>query len=209
MHKIIAMTIVAMPIISGCHHTRMSEFADFRSENKRITTELRATVQELQIVSEQRDSERDRADRLQEQLDGATIQLHDLGGSTFVDIHEDHVSIDGLAFRSGSAHLTTEAVASIKRLAQQLNVGNYRHRQIVIMGHTDNEPMRNRVNRDKFGDNWGLSAMRAASVVRVFVESGISARRIQGAFAGQHRPRHSNVDKLGRQRNRRVEIFLR
>lgn len=196
--------------LSSCQETaRQSAVQEYKAETRRLTTEVKALDQELQIVVQQRDDAREHMLRMQEQLSGAQVQLQSLSGAAFVDVHDDHVSIDGLAFRSGSARLTAEATLSIKQLARQLSQGWYAQRQIIVLGHTDNEPMRNRLNRDKFGDNWGLSAMRAASVVRLFIEAGVSPERIQGAFAGEHRPRSSNADKDGRRQNRRVEVYLR
>ena len=210
MHRqIILGGLCASIFLTSCQEPRQHALREYKAETKRLTTEIKALDQELQIVVQQRNDAREQVQRMQEQLTGAQVQLQSLSGTAFVDVHDDHVSIDGLAFRSGSARLTAEASLSIKQLARQLSQGWYAQRQIVVLGHTDNEPMRNRLNRDKFGDNWGLSAMRAASVVRVFIEAGVNPDRIQGAFAGEHRPRTSNADKDGRRQNRRVEVYLR
>ena len=168
--QIILGGLCASIFLTSCQEPRQHAVQEYKAETKRLTTEIQALDQELQIVVQQRNDAREQVQRMQEQLTGAQVQLQSLSGAAFVDVHDDHVSIDGLAFRSGSARLTAEASLSIKQLARQLSQGWYAQRQIVVLGHTDNEPMRNRLNRDKFGDNWGLSAMRAASVVRVFIE---------------------------------------
>ena len=58
--------------------------------------------------------------------------------------------------------------------------------------------------KDKYGDNWGLSAARAATVVRALEKSGVTADRLHGAFRGEHAPRGS--DKAA---NRRVERYVK
>lgn len=75
---------------------------------------------------------------------------------------------------------------------------------VRVEGHTDSVPMRG----PRFSSNWHLSAARAQSVVRLLLESGVDARRIQVVGYGDVRPRASNDRAEGRAANRRIEIKI-
>ena len=59
-----------------------------------------------------------------------------------------------------------------------------------------------------FPSNWELSAVRASSVVRLFVDSGVRPARLTAAGYGDQRPVADNATSEGRARNRRVTILI-
>jgi chemotaxis protein MotB len=59
-----------------------------------------------------------------------------------------------------------------------------------------------------FPSNWELSAVRASSVVRLFVENGVRPSRLTAAGYGDQRPVADNATAEGRARNRRVAILV-
>lgn len=75
---------------------------------------------------------------------------------------------------------------------------------VRIEGHTDSVPMRG----PRFSSNWHLSAARAQSVVRLLIESGVDARRMQVVGFADVRPRADNDTPEGRAANRRIEIKI-
>jgi chemotaxis protein MotB len=75
---------------------------------------------------------------------------------------------------------------------------------IRIEGHTDNVP----INTLAFPSNWQLSASRAASVVALFMQSGVDPTRMSVAGFGEYHPAASNDTPEGRNRNRRVLIVI-
>ncbi|MGC9512615.1 MAG: OmpA/MotB family protein [Fidelibacterota bacterium] len=78
--------------------------------------------------------------------------------------------------------------------------------EIRIEGHTDNVPLGPNV---KFRDNWELSAARAQSVMRILHQgTGIPEERFAVAGFGEFNPVASNETEAGRNRNRRVEIYI-
>jgi len=111
---------------------------------------------------------------------------------------------DDFAFAKGSADLNDAGKKSLGQLAGKLNGGDYATAQITVEGHTDDTPVSRASNKEKYGDNWGLSAARAATVVRALEKAGIAADRLHGAFRGEHSPRGS--DKAA---NRRVELYVK
>ena len=75
---------------------------------------------------------------------------------------------------------------------------------IQVEGHTDDVPIRNAL----FASNWELSAVRASSVVRLFIDSGVAARRLTAVGNAANDPVASNADEAGRARNRRVAVTI-
>jgi chemotaxis protein MotB len=53
-----------------------------------------------------------------------------------------------------------------------------------------------------------LSTVRAASVVRLFIEAGVDPRRMSAAGYADQRPVADNATPDGRQKNRRVAITI-
>ena len=56
--------------------------------------------------------------------------------------------------------------------------------------------------------NWELSAARAASVVRLFVNRGVEPTRLTVVGLGEYRPVQSNATASGRNANRRVVLVI-
>ena len=94
------------------------------------------------------------------------------------------------------------------KLANLLNGSDYRDTIVVVEGHTDNTPLKRPATLEKFGNNWGLSAMRASAVITVLKSKGIAAGRLRGAFAGEYDPKVANTSRDNKAKNRRVEIYL-
>ena len=104
-------------------------------------------------------------------------------------------------FQSGSARLNPEAEKVIARLAVTLRgFGN----PIRVEGHTDDVPIQGGL----YGDNWELSAARAAAVVRVLVANGVDPARLAVLGFGEHRPARANDSPEGRSANRRVLLAI-
>jgi len=104
-------------------------------------------------------------------------------------------------FPPAEATLGSEAVAALRAVAAVLAPTSF---SIIVEGHTDNLP----INTFRFPSNWELSAARASSVVRLFVESGVSPERLTAAGYADQRPVAPNSTEEGRARNRRVTILI-
>lgn len=100
-----------------------------------------------------------------------------------------------------------DAVAEVIRNDKQLS-----SRYFQIAGHTDNKPLAG----GRFGDNWGLSVMRARQVLIYLIGpiaeknggGGLDPLRLHAAGYGETDPVAKNDDDAGRQQNRRVELVL-
>jgi type VI secretion system protein ImpK len=108
---------------------------------------------------------------------------------------------DGL-FDSGSATTRTAYLPVLTRIAQVLDrvEGN-----IVITGHTDDQPIRDR----RFASNLALSQARADAVGQQLLAAGLDpSRQVTIAGRGDELPVDTNRSAAGRAHNRRVEIVL-
>jgi chemotaxis protein MotB len=104
-------------------------------------------------------------------------------------------------FPPGDAQLGAEAQRALRAVAQVIAPAAF---PVTIEGHTDTVP----VATFKFPSNWELSAVRASSVVRLFVDEGVAPSRLTAAGYADQRPLADNATLEGRARNRRVTILI-
>ncbi len=133
------------------------------------------------------------------------IDSTDLADSVAVEYDGDQINlqIDGrFLFGSGSAELKDRARFIFANLAQMFREhADYR---IAIRGHTDDEP----IATAQFPSNWELSAVRATTVLRYFIEQGIDPVRMTATGYADYLPLVENSNANNRARNRRVEFVL-
>jgi len=104
-------------------------------------------------------------------------------------------------FDQGEAVLQPEAREVLASVAGLLRSAPQR---IEVEGHTDNLPITN----ERFASNWELSAVRAASVVRLFIENGVQDARLSAIGHGATRPVAPNDTPANQARNRRVAVMI-
>lgn len=108
---------------------------------------------------------------------------------------------DSILFDPASANLQAPSNALLQAVASMINQSD---NLIQVEGHTDNQP----INSPQFPSNWELSSARAASVVRLFTESGVAPQRLVVIGYGEQRPVEANDSTEGRARNRRVTLNI-
>jgi chemotaxis protein MotB len=104
-------------------------------------------------------------------------------------------------FDPGDATLTADSKEALRALAVLLKGDPH---AVQVEGHTDTTPIRNAL----FPSNWELSAVRASSVVRLFIDSGVDAGRLTAVGHGSNIAVASNDSPEGRARNRRVAVTI-
>jgi chemotaxis protein MotB len=104
-------------------------------------------------------------------------------------------------FDQGQALLQPEASEILQAVGGLLR--NDPHR-IEVEGHTDDVPIASTV----YPSNWELSAARASSVVRLFIDSGVAPARLSALGFAATRPVAANTDPVGQARNRRVAVMI-
>jgi chemotaxis protein MotB len=147
--------------------------------------------------------ERERLDLLARKLDSVLAPLI-RSGKVRVNRNARGVTVEinaSILFTEGDAALAPTARDSLQAVAQLLRDDPH---LIEVEGHTDDTPIAN----PAFPSNWELSAVRASTVVRLFVDKGIAASRLAAVGRGANQPVASNDDPLGRARNRRVAVTV-
>ncbi len=76
--------------------------------------------------------------------------------------------------------------------------------QVLVVGHTDNQPIRT----VRFPSNWHLSQARAESVARTVAAKLSVPSRVRAEGRADNEPVASNATPEGRQQNRRTDIVL-
>ena len=104
-------------------------------------------------------------------------------------------------FEPGEAALQRGASRTLGAVAKVLEQGT---QAIEVEGHTDDIP----IFTPQFPSNWELSAARASSVVRLFIDQGVTAERLRAVGLASYHPVVSNDTAEGRSRNRRVTVTI-
>lgn len=103
-------------------------------------------------------------------------------------------------FNRGSAFLDNKARRDVKRLVKYMAQRENRERELILIGFSDrNEviPMH----------SLGLSIQRADSVADILINHGVAPQRVRGL--GSAVMIASNETPQGREKNRRVEVWIR
>ena len=106
-----------------------------------------------------------------------------------------------ILFDTGSATLENDGEEPLKSLAKVLKT---LPNPIHVEGHTDNRP----IKTARFPSNWELSAARAASVVHLFMRTGVAPERLSAIGYAEFKAIASNKTKKGRRKNRRVVVVI-
>ncbi|MGZ8289253.1 MAG: flagellar motor protein MotD [Telluria sp.] len=104
-------------------------------------------------------------------------------------------------FAPGEAAIQPDARQPLFAVAQLLVDDTH---EVQVEGHTDSAPISNSV----FPSNWELSASRASSVVRLFIDSGMPPGRLTALGHAANVPIALNDTPEGRARNRRVAVTI-
>ena len=141
-------------------------------------------------------------------------KLTDLGLKVEIRKNRMVIRLPGdVLFASGRDKLRDKGTEVLKAVAEVIRKDKQlKRRYFQIAGHTDNKPLRG----GRFGDNWGLSVMRARQVLLFLVApvdakgggGGLDPNRLHAAGYGETDPVATNNTDDGRQQNRRVELVI-
>jgi len=183
--------------------------------------EMQRALKEYQERAAQLERIRQRFELLREKLK----KLTDLGLKVEIRRNRMVIRLPGdVLFASGDDKLRPEGVKVLDAVAEVVrNDKQLSSRYFQVAGHTDNKPLKG----GRFGDNWGLSTMRARQVLIYLIAplpppadpkaakakekeagGGLSPERLHAAGYGDTDPVVKNDTDDGRQQNRRVELVL-
>jgi len=116
--------------------------------------------------------------------------------------HQSSATIqgDGL-FRSASASINKSVIPLLHRIGESLN---QLPGQVLIIGHTDSQPIRSA----RYPSNWHLSQARAEAVASIIKQDLDDPLRVTAEGRSDLEPVASNKTRAGRAKNRRVSIVL-
>ncbi len=193
--------------------SRESLASNLQAENNRLQAAVgsaQRTVEELARQNVLQDPIIIESTKLPEALDSA---LQD-----FASRHPGSVSYDpsngvvkwtsDLLFALGSDIVKDSAKQSLDGFASIMQSSAAQGFDVMVIGHTDDRPIKREETRRNHPTNWHLSTHRSISVSNVLRERGISEDRIGVTGFGETRPIASNSTESGRGQNRRVEIFV-
>lgn len=195
--------------MTGCTATHQERVVMLEDINRHLSERLNKAQAELSEVEREQADLDARLVAALDEVDGLTTQLEQMPppieaapGWTAVP-GGAMIAIEGnILFQTGKATLRGEARRLLDAVASTIN-GEYADKDVVVVGHTDNQP----IKKSGWKDNFQLSTERALSVARYLEDHGVNPRRLVSAGCGQHRPRVPNDSAANRTSNRRVEIF--
>ncbi|MFH1370973.1 MAG: OmpA family protein [Planctomycetota bacterium] len=184
----------------------------------RSSIEMNAMQQKIAALEEEIARKKAMIEAMQKQLLGATQLPAELStmleewarGSNLVTFDPNRGVVkfkSDLLFKAGSDEVDPSAAEAVKSLCQILNTQQARDFDVIIVGHTDDQPIS--ASRERHPTNWHLSVHRAISVLNVMTNSGIVPERASVRGFGEFRPIVPNEPgKKGNPQNRRVEIYI-
>ena len=132
------------------------------------------------------------------------IKENKLEDSIHIQAQGDEIAIrisNPVLFDLGKANLKPDIFPMLLHIVK-LGEGS----SIRVEGHTDDLP----IKTPQFPSNWELSAARASTVIRYFVdEGGLEPAKLSASGYAEFRPIKPNDSAKGRGSNRRVEIFVK
>ncbi len=123
-----------------------------------------------------------------------------------VTLNNGRIGISGsVLFATNSAALQPEGRLLLNSLVSPLRAYlSAREEMLMVSGFTDDRTIVG--GKDRYEDNWELSAQRALTVTRTLVDAGMPSSSVFAAAFGAGQPVASNADAPGRSKNRRVEM---
>ncbi len=110
---------------------------------------------------------------------------------------------DKMLFTSGSYKITDRADAVLEKIAKIVKEKD--DIEVMVEGYTDNDP----INKACVKDNWELSVLRSAAVVKALQHKhNVDPNRLIAAGRGQYNALVPNDSPEGKSKNRRTRIII-
>ncbi|MBM4359681.1 MAG: OmpA family protein [Deltaproteobacteria bacterium] len=167
--------------------------------------DLEAALFEYTARAEALERIKKRFEQLREKLEALTT----LGLSVSIRNNRMMISLPGdVLFDTGKDSLKSEGERILDKVAQIINGdASLRGRFYQVAGHTDNEPLAG----GPFRDNWGLSMMRARTVLLHLIDpkkGALPDKRWSASGYADTDPLVLNDSAEGRKKNRRCELVV-
>jgi flagellar motor protein MotB len=211
----------------GCKIPTQSQLSAIQSQNRTLTEQSRAhlgEIENLKIHSRHVEDQLIHAEgelaRLEQPRDRQVAELPGGVNGRLADLAARYPCLQfdpktgiskldtDLLFDSGDAELKPGGDRILREFADIFQSPEARDLKIMVVGHADALGIKGREVRERYPNNWHLSAGRALAVADRLRKAGIPEERMGVTGFGQHQPISANDTSEARQRNRRVEIFI-
>jgi chemotaxis protein MotB len=212
------------------NRVQLAEIDNLQAHNRTLEDRVIHSEKQLALSQERTGLDRRRLEDYERERDGLYQQFKDLsyGGGRLppelcrqlADLSRRFPSLQfdpqtgvskldtDILFDSGEAELKPGAGELLDELVRVLKSPAAGDLKLMVAGHTDNQMIVGREAREKYPDNFHLSAARALAVADRMKRAGLPERRLGVAGFGPYQPIASNATAQDRQKNRRVEIFV-
>ena len=145
-------------------------------------------------------TQRDLTESLKAEIEKGNIKIQQVRDRLTINM------VDKILFDSGRTDIKPRGLDVLKQVGKVLKTVN--DKQIRIEGHTDNVPIRGKLQA-RYPTNWELSTARATKVVRYLIQhGGLDPSNLIAVGHAETKPVASNSSEEGRAQNRRIEIVL-
>ncbi len=177
---------------------------DVTTRANQLTTELeegKTRIEALQRENQEANqAQKSMETEMRQALESKDVTISQLQGRLTVNI------LDRILFDSGEAAVKPEGEKVLQQIATVL--AQFPKRQINVVGHTDNIPIR-AGSRGQYATNWELSTARATAALRMLSErAGVDPRRLAAVGYGEFHPLADNSTPEGRAKNRRIALVV-
>ncbi len=190
--------------------TKDELISNLRGENELLDDMRRMAQGELEKMGQRMGDITVVGPRLPQPLDEALKRFAQENPSTVV-YNADKGNVrwkSDLLFALGSDVVRKDSMASLKSFTDIIKSAAANNFEVVVAGHTDDQPIARASTKAKHPTNWHLSAHRAISVASILRTNGYSPARIGVMGCGEFRPAARGKTAEIRSQNRRVEIYL-
>ncbi len=215
---------------TACNMVPRSQLAQAQNRTRQLSEQNRALLAQQQALNQQLAGLNASKETLQSRLDNLLAERNQLGAARnplsdatnrqFADLEKRYPGFEfdpqtgvskfsnDILFESGSDELRADAAPLLSEFARILNSGEASQLNVLVAGHTDDQPVKKASTRSRHPDNWYLSAHRSINVVHELHKHGIKNNRMGVAGYAEYQPRVARTSNDARRQNRRVEIFV-
>jgi len=215
---------------TACNMVPSSQLAMAQNRTRQLSEQNRALLAQQQALNQQLAGLSASKETLQSRLDNLLAERNQLGGPRnplsdatnrqFADLEKRYPGFEfdpqtGVAkfandilFESGSDDVRPDAKPLLSEFARIINTGEAAQLNVLVVGHTDDQPVKKTTTKARHRDNWYLSAHRSINVVHELHSHGVKYDRMGEAGYAEFQPRVARTSNDARRQNRRVEIFI-
>lgn len=199
---------VATLMVVGCSpSSKDMQLQAQQEEINRLKAEREGLIGQVAQLRSERDQAQGRALDLEQRLRELQARIGsgegtrdgdwtNLPGISWTDISDE------ILFDSGKAIVKTQAQKKLQDVISHIQQ-NYPGREIWIVGHTDNDP----IKKSGWKDNLELSLQRARAVFLELQKLGLDPKGMYAAGQGEFNPKVPNNSPENKAKNRRVQVI--